>query len=53
MGVVKVTVPLDRTEPRLAWNNAILLATAIVTAFLAMLAAYAIVRYVIVKPVLH
>lgn len=53
MGVVKVTVPLDRTETALAWNNAILLATAIVTAFLAMLAAYAIVRYVIVKPVLH
>ena len=53
MGVVKVTVPLDRTELALAWNNAILLATAIVTAFLAMLAAYAIVRYVIVKPVLH
>lgn len=53
MGVVKVTVPLARTEAALAWNNAILLATAIVTAFLAMLAAYAIVRYVIVKPVLH
>ncbi len=53
MGVVKVTVPLNRTEEALAWNNAILLATAIVTAFLAMLAAYAIVRYVIVKPVLH
>jgi len=31
----------------------VLLTTAIVTAFLAMLAAYAIVRYVIVKPVLH
>ena len=34
-------------------SSAILLTTAIVTAFLAMLAAYAIVRYVIVKPVLH
>jgi signal transduction histidine kinase len=53
MGVVKVTLPLDRTESALALNNAILLATAIITAFLAMLAAYAIVRYVIVKPVLH
>jgi signal transduction histidine kinase len=41
------------TENALAWNNAVLLATAIVTAFLAMLAAWAIVRYVIVKPVLH
>lgn len=53
MGMAKVTFPLDRTERSLAWNNAILLATAIGTAFLAMLAAYAIVRYVIVKPVLH
>lgn len=53
MKVVQITLPLDRTESALALNNAILLATAIVTAFLAMLAAYAIVRYVIVKPVLH
>ncbi|MCA9071570.1 MAG: HAMP domain-containing protein, partial [Planctomycetaceae bacterium] len=53
MKVVQITLPLHRTESALALNNAILLATAIVTAFLAMLAAYAIVRYVIVKPVLH
>lgn len=53
MGVVKISFPLEQTEAALAWNNAILIATAIVTAFLAMLAAYAIVRYVIVKPVLH
>lgn len=53
MGMVKITFPLDRTKKSLAWNNAILLATAIATAFLAMLAAYAGVRYVIVKPVLH
>ncbi len=53
LGMVKITFPLERTKKSLAWNNAILLATAIVTAFLAMLAAYAIVRYVIVKPVLH
>jgi two-component system, NarL family, sensor histidine kinase BarA len=53
VGMVKITFPLDKTQRALAWNNAILLATAIVTAFLAMLAAYAIVRYVIVKPVLH
>ncbi len=53
IGAVKITFPLERTEQALARNNAILLATAIVTAFLAMLAAYAIVRYVIVKPVLH
>ena len=53
IGMVKITFPLDTTENALAWNNALLLATAIVTAFLAMLAAWAIVRYVIVKPVLH
>jgi two-component system, NarL family, sensor histidine kinase BarA len=53
LGMVKITFPLAQTQRSLAWNNAVLLATAIVTAFLAMLAAYAIVRYVIVKPVLH
>lgn len=53
MGMLQITFPLERTEEALAWNNAILLATAIVTAFLAMLAAYVIVRYVIVKPVQH
>lgn len=53
VGMVQVSFPLEPTERAMAWNNAILLATAIGTAFLAMLAAYAIVRYVIVKPVLH
>lgn len=53
IGMVKVSFPLAPTERALAVNNAILLATAIGTAFLAMVAAYAIVRYVIVKPVLH
>jgi signal transduction histidine kinase len=53
IGMAKVSFPMAPTEKALAWNNAILLATAIGTAFLAMVAAYAIVRYVIVKPVLH
>lgn len=53
LGIAKISYPLKKTYRSLAWNNAILLSTAIVTAFLAMLAAYAIVRYVIVKPVLH
>jgi signal transduction histidine kinase len=53
IGMATVKFPLAPTERSLAWNNAILLATAIGTAFLAMVAAYAIVRYVIVKPVLH
>ena len=53
LGMVKIVFPLETTERALAWNNAILLATAIGTAFLAMVGAYAIVRYVIVKPVMH
>jgi len=53
LGFAKISFPLEKTSRLQAWNNAILLSTAIVTAFLAMLAAYAIVRYVIVKPVLH
>ncbi|MEZ6045281.1 MAG: ATP-binding protein [Planctomycetaceae bacterium] len=53
LGAVYLKFPLRKTQKALAMNNAILMATAIVTAFLAMLAAYAIVRYVIVKPVLH
>lgn len=53
LGIAKISYPLAKTYQSLSWNNAILLSTAIVTAFLAMLAAYAIVRYVIVKPVLH
>lgn len=53
LGFAKISFPLEKTYRSLSWNNAILMSTAIVTAFLAMLAAYAIVRYVIVKPVLH
>ncbi|QDU38574.1 Signal transduction histidine-protein kinase BarA [Maioricimonas rarisocia] len=52
-GTAKITFPLSETQRDIAQNNAILIAMAIVTAFLAMVAAYAIVRYVIVKPVLH
>ncbi len=53
IGMAKVSFSMKGTQNSLAWNNAILLATAIGTAFLAMLAAYVIVRYVVVKPVLH
>jgi two-component system sensor histidine kinase BarA len=53
LGMVKIIIPLSNTERALAWNNAILFATAIGTSFLAWLAAYAIIRYVIVKPVIH
>jgi two-component system sensor histidine kinase BarA len=53
LGVVKVKLPLSNTRQQVSRNNAILLLFAIGTAFIAMVAAYAIVRYVIVKPVLH
>jgi signal transduction histidine kinase len=53
MAVVKVVMPDKATQEAINLNRAILLATAIMTVFLAMLAAYAIVRYVIVKPLQH
>jgi signal transduction histidine kinase len=53
MAVVKVAMPDAVTRKAINWNRAILLATAIITVFLAMLVAYAIVRYVIVKPLEH
>jgi len=46
-------MPDSATRKAINWNRAILAATAIITVFLAMLAAYAIVRYVIVKPLEH
>ncbi len=53
LGIAHITFPLEAVDRKIARNNAVLIAMAIVTAFLAMMAAYAIVRYVIVKPVLH
>jgi two-component system sensor histidine kinase BarA len=53
MAVVRVVMPDTITKKAINWNRAILLATAIMTVFLAMLAAYLIVRYVIVKPLEH
>ena len=53
LGAVHVTLPLGPTRASLARNDVFLLTTGVVTAVLAMLAAWAIVRYVIVKPVLH
>ena len=53
LGLVRVTLRMDETENALNKSSLFLLALAILTAFLAMLGAYAIVRYVIVKPVLH
>jgi two-component system sensor histidine kinase BarA len=53
MAVVKVVMPDAVTRKAINWNRALLLATAIITVFLAMIVAYAIVRYVIVKPLEH
>jgi len=53
MAIVKVTIPNSPTQRALNWNRAILLSTAIITVFTAMVASYAIVRYVIVKPLRH
>ena len=53
LGIVKISYPLAKINRDLSWNNAVLLATAIITTALAWFATYVIVRYVIVKPVLH
>lgn len=53
LGIVKISYPLAKINRDLSWNNAILLATAIITTAMAWMATYIIVRYVIVKPVLH
>ena len=51
--VVSVTLPMEQTNKDIHRNRAILISTALVTAILAMVASYVIVRYVIVKPVKH
>lgn len=53
MAVMKITIPNTETQAAMHRNRAILLATAFVTVFLAMLASYVIIRYVIVKPLKH
>ena len=53
MAVVKVVMPDGATRTAINWNRATLLAAAIMTWFLSMLAAWAIVRWVIVKPLEH
>ena len=53
VAVVEIILPDAETQSALNWNRAILITTAIVTFFVAMIAAYIIVRYVIVKPLKH
>ena len=51
--VVKVTMPSTTITAEMNWFIAMLLTTAFVTVFLSMIALYAVVRYVIVKPLQH
>ena len=53
MAVAKLTFSTKPTRDKIILNQCILAATAIITVFLAMVASYAIVRYVIVKPLRH
>ena len=52
-GIVVITLPMKPINEAIHKNRAILIAAALVTAILAMIASYVIVRYVIVKPVKH
>ena len=53
LGVVEIVLSDADTQTALNKNRAIFIATAIITFFVAMLAAYLIVRYIIVKPLKH
>jgi two-component system, NarL family, sensor histidine kinase BarA len=53
ISVARVDIPNNPTRIDLAKNRAVLLGTAFITVFLAMVASYVIVRYVIVKPLKH
>jgi len=53
LAVVQVTIDNGPVQKQLNINLAILIATAIITSFLAMVASYLIIRYVIVKPLRH
>ncbi len=53
MAVARLTFSTEPTRLSVNRNQAILIATAIITVFLAMVASYIIVRYVIVKPLRH
>ena len=53
MAIAKMTIPIGETKKKLNDNLAKLWVYAIGTVFLAMLTSYAIVRYVIVKPLRH
>ncbi len=51
--VVKVVVPYKEPQTAINWIRAILMTAGLITFFVAMVALYVIVRYVIVKPLKH
>ncbi len=51
--IMKVAIPSEETQLAMTKSRAILLATAIVTVFVSVIALYLVVRYVIVKPLNH
>ncbi len=53
LAVVRIQIDMKETNAQLAFNQSMLAIAAIVTVFLAMIALYVIVRYVIVKPLRH
>jgi signal transduction histidine kinase len=53
MAMAKVTIPNDATKADISWYWNTLLAVSIITAFLAMIAFYVTIRYVIVRPLRH
>lgn len=53
LSIVKVRISNGPTQANINLNRAFLLAAAIITVFLAMVASWIIVRYVIVKPLRH
>ena len=52
-GAVVINIPMDQTTRSINNNRAMLITAALITAIVAMLSSYTIVRYVIVKPVKH
>jgi two-component system sensor histidine kinase BarA len=53
MAVVQVRIPNAPAQAEIRWYWSMLLALAIITGFLAMIAFYVTIRYVIVKPLRH
>jgi len=53
MAVVRVTIPYDPIQAKISWYWNALLAVAIITAFLALIAFYVTIRYLIARPLKH